>query len=151
MTNNIDDFSNARCILAIGTNAPEAHPVLAMKVRQVVRNGAKLIVANPMEVDFVRDADLWIRHRVGTDVALLMGMCRVIVDEGLHDKAFIEERCENFEAFREELKNYPLDWVAKTTGVEPDLIVKAARMYATNSPGDDSLRHGYLRAQPWYG
>ena len=134
MTNNIDDFSNARCILAIGTNAPEAHPVLAMKVRQVVRNGAKLIVANPMEIDFVRDAALWIRHRVGTDVALLMGMCRVIVDEGLHDKAFIEERCENFEAFREELKNYPLDWVAKTTGLEPDLIVKAARMYATNSP-----------------
>ena len=134
MTNNIDDFSNARCILAIGTNAPEAHPVLAMKVRQVVRNGAKLIVANPMEVDFVRDADLWIRHKVGTDVALLMGMCRIILDEGLHDKEFIEERCENFESFREELKNYPLDWVARTTGVPPDLLVKAARMYATNSP-----------------
>jgi formate dehydrogenase alpha subunit len=135
MTNNFNDFSNAKCILAIGTNTAEAHPVLAMKVRQVVRQeGAKLIVANPMEVDFVRDADLWIRHRVGTDVALLMGMCRIIVDAGLHDKAFIEERCENFEAFREELKNYPLDWVAQTTGVEPDLLVKAARMYATNSP-----------------
>jgi formate dehydrogenase alpha subunit len=134
MTNNIDDFANSKCILAIGTNAPEAHPVLAMKVRQVVRNGAKLIVANPMEVDFVRDADLWIRHKVGTDVALLMGMCRIILDEGLHDKEFIEERCENFESFREELKNYPLDWVAKTTGVTPDLLVKAARMYATNSP-----------------
>jgi formate dehydrogenase alpha subunit len=134
MTNNIDDFSNARCILAIGTNAPEAHPVLAMKVRQVVRSGARLIVANPMEVDFVRDADLWIRHKVGTDIALLMGMCRIIYDEGLYDKKFVEERCENFEAFREELKNYPLDWVAKTTGVDPDLIVKAARMYATSSP-----------------
>jgi formate dehydrogenase alpha subunit len=134
MTNNIDDFSNARCILAIGTNAPEAHPVLAMKVRQVVRNGARLIVANPMEVDFVRDADLWIRHKVGSDIALLMGMCRIIYDEGLYDKKFVEERCENFEAFCEELKNYPLDWVAKTTGVDPDLIVKAARMYATNSP-----------------
>jgi formate dehydrogenase alpha subunit len=134
MTNNIDDFSNARCILAIGTNAPEAHPVLAMKVRQVVRNGARLIVANPMEIDFVRDADLWIRHKVGSDIALLMGMCRIIYDEGLYDKAFVAERCENFEAFRQELKNYPLDWVAKTTEVDPDLIVKAARMYATNSP-----------------
>ncbi len=134
MTNNIDDFANAKCILAIGTNAPEAHPVLAMKVRQVVRNGAKLIVANPMEVDFVRDADLWIRHNVGTDVALLMGFCRIIYDEGLYDKYFVEKRCENFDAFKEALKNYPLDWVAKTTGVEPDLLVKAARMYATNSP-----------------
>jgi formate dehydrogenase major subunit len=134
MTNNIDDFYNAKCVLAIGTNAPEAHPVLAMRVRQVVRSGAKLIVANPMEVDFVRDADLWIRHNVGTDVALLMGLCRIIYDEGLYDKKFVTERCENFEAFRDELKNYPLDWVAKTTGVDGDLLVKAARMYATNSP-----------------
>jgi anaerobic selenocysteine-containing dehydrogenase len=87
MTNNIDDFANAKCILAIGTNTAEAHPVLAMRVRQVIRkNGAKLIVANPMEVDFVRDADIWIRHKVGTDVALLMGMCRIIMDEGLQDQ-----------------------------------------------------------------
>ncbi len=135
MTNNITDFDNARCILAIGTNTAEAHPVLAMKVRQVIRNnGAKLIVANPMEVDFVRDADLWIRHKIGTDVALLMGMCRIIVDEGLHDKEFIEGRCENYDAFLKELQNYPLDWVAETTGVEADLLVRAARMYATNSP-----------------
>jgi predicted molibdopterin-dependent oxidoreductase YjgC len=87
-----------------------------------------------MEVDFVRDADLWIRHKVGTDVALLMGLCRIIYDEGLYDKEFVAKRCENFEAFKEELKNYPLDWVAKTTGVDADLLVKAARMYATNSP-----------------
>ena len=86
MTNNIDDFANARCIFAIGTNTAEAHPVLAMKLRRIVRNsGAKLIVANPMEVDLVRDADLWIRLKYGTDVALLMGMCRIILDEGLHD------------------------------------------------------------------
>jgi formate dehydrogenase major subunit len=63
-----------------------------------------------------------------------MGLCRIIFDEGLHDTAFIEERCENFEDFREALKNYPLDWVAETTGVSPDLLVKAARMYATNGP-----------------
>jgi formate dehydrogenase (NADP+) alpha subunit len=132
MTNNIDDFANSKCILAIGTNAAEAHPVLAMRVRQSVRAGAKLIVANPMEVDFVRDADLWIRHKVGTDVALLMGLCRIIYDAGLYDKEFVETRCENFEAFKEQLKEYPLDWVAKTTGVEPDLLVKAARMYATS-------------------
>jgi formate dehydrogenase alpha subunit len=134
MTNNIDDFGNAGCVLAIGTNTAEAHPVLAMKIRQTVRNGAKLIVANPMEVDFVRDADLWIRHKVGTDVALLMGICRIIVDEGLYDKEFVASRCENFDAFLEELKNYPLDYVAETTGVAPDLLVKAARMYVENSP-----------------
>ena len=135
MTNNIEDFSNSKCILAIGTNTAEAHPVLAMKIRQTVRkHGAKLIVINPMEVDFVRDADLWVRPRYGTDVALLMGMCRVIFDEGLHDAEFISERCENFDAFREELKEYPLERVAEITGVAPSLIVEAARMYATTSP-----------------
>jgi formate dehydrogenase alpha subunit len=135
MTNNIDDFGNAGCIFAIGTNTAEAHPVLAMKIRRTVRNnGAKLIVANPMEVDFVRDADLWIRHKSGTDVALMMGMCRVILENGWHDAAFVAERCENFEAFQQELDNYPLDWVAETCGVEPDLIVEAARMYAANGP-----------------
>jgi formate dehydrogenase alpha subunit len=135
MTNNIDDFANARCILAIGTNAPEAHPVLAMKLRRIVRNsGAKLIVVNPMEIDFVRDADLWIRLKYGTDVALLMGMCRVIFDEGLHDAEFIAERCENFEDFRRELQDYPLERVSEITGVDGDLIVQAARMYVENSP-----------------
>ncbi|MBN1862995.1 MAG: molybdopterin-dependent oxidoreductase, partial [Dehalococcoidales bacterium] len=134
MTNNIDDFGNARCFLAIGTNTTEAHPVLAMKVRQTVRNGAKLIVINPMEVDLVREADLWLRPRSGSDVALLMGMMKIIYDEGWHDAAFVEERCENFEAFREELKNYPLERVAKITGIAPALITEAARMYSTNSP-----------------
>jgi formate dehydrogenase alpha subunit len=135
MTNSIDDFGNARCIFAIGTNTAEAHPVLAMKVRRTVRhNGAKLIVVNPMEVDFVRDADIWIRHKYGTDVALMMGMCRIILDEGLHDAAFIEERCENFEAFKKALEDYPLDRVSEITGVDADLLVKAARMYAENSP-----------------
>jgi formate dehydrogenase alpha subunit len=132
MTNNIADFANSKCILAIGTNAPEAHPVLAMKVRQAVRNGARLIVANPMEVDFVRDADLWIRHNYGTDVALMMGMCRFIVDEGLHDAAFVAERCENFEAFKKSLEAFPLDKVSEITGVAPDVIVKAAQMFATS-------------------
>ncbi len=135
MTNNIDDFANARCIFAIGTNTAEAHPVLAMKLRRIVRNsGAKLIVANPMEVDLVRDADLWIRLKYGTDVALLMGMCRIILDEGLHDASFVEERCEDFEDFRRSLQDYPLDRVSEITGVDADLLVKAARMYAENSP-----------------
>ena len=135
MTNNIEDFANARCIFAIGTNTPEAHPVLAMRLRRIVRNkGAKLIVANPMEIDLVRDADLWIQLKYGTDVALLMGMCRVILDEGLHDAEFIAERCEDFEGFERKLQDYPLERVAEITGVDADLIVKAARMYAQNGP-----------------
>ena len=134
MTNSIREIGNAGCILAIGTNTTEAHPVIGLEIKKAVRRGGKLIVANTREIELVSVADIWLRHRPGTDVALLMGMARVIVDEGLHDTAFIEERCENFDDFKEALKKYNLDFVAKTTGIPAGKIVEAARMYARNSP-----------------
>ena len=70
----------------------------------------------------------------GTDVALLNGMAKVIVDENLYDKAFIEARCENFEAFKEVAEIFRPGFVEKTTGVPKDKIVEAARMYATTKP-----------------
>ena len=108
MTNSINDIGDAQCILAIGTNTTEAHPIIGMNVRRAVRHGTKLIVANPLEIGLVRDAHLWLQHRPGTDVVLLMGMMKIIVDEGLMDDSFIEERCENYDFFKDSLKNYPL-------------------------------------------
>ena len=134
MTNSINDLSDAGCIMAIGTNTTEAHPVIGMNIRQAIHKGTKLIVANPLEIDLVRNADLWLRHRSGTDVALLMGIMKVIFDEGLADSAFIEERCENFDDFKKSLKNYPLGLVENITGVPGEKIAEAARMYATNGP-----------------
>lgn len=134
MTNSISDISDAACILAIGTNTTEAHPVIGFEIKNAVRRGTKLIVANPREIDLVRDADIWLRHHPGTDVVLLMGICRVIVDEGLLNTSFIAERCENFDDFKESLKNFDLDFVEQTTGVPGEKIVEAARMYAQNSP-----------------
>ena len=134
MTNSINDISDAACILAIGTNTTEAHPVIGFEIKKAVRKGTKLIVANPREIELVRQADIWLRHRPGTNVALLMGMCRVIVDEGLLDTDFIAERCENLDAFKESLKSFDLDFVEQITDVPREQIVEAARMYATNRP-----------------
>ena len=135
MTNSIDDINDAKCILAIGTNTTEAHPIIGMNIRKAVSKGnTKLIVANPLEIGLVRTADIWLQHRAGTDVALLMGMMKIIVDEFLMDQNFIEERCENYEAFKESLNAYPLDMVADTTGVPEEKLIAAARLYATNSP-----------------
>jgi len=134
MTNSINEIGDAGCILAIGTNTTSAHPVIGLQVVKAVRHGAKLIVANPRQIDLVRLADLWLSHKPGTDVALLMGMMRVIVDEGLLDSAFIEARCENFDAFKESLKSFDLDTVEGITGVAKDKIAEAARIYATNKP-----------------
>lgn len=134
MTNSIDEIRHANCILAIGTNTTYAHPVIGMMVRQAARNGLDLIVANPREIELVQDANIFLQHHPGSDVALLMGMMRVIVDEGLHDKAFIEERCENFEEFADSLAQFDLERVEALTGVPQDKIVEAARLYATKKP-----------------
>jgi len=134
MTNSINEIVNASCILAIGTNTTEAHPVIGLEIRRAVNKGAKLIVANPREIELTRFATLWLRHHPGSDVALLMGMMRVIVDEGLLDSSFIDERCENYDAFRESLNNFDLSFVEETTGVPREQVIEAARMYATNKP-----------------
>jgi len=134
MTNSISDIGDARCILAIGTNTTEAHPIIGFDVKKAARRGSRLIVANPREIELVRDAELWLKHNPGTDVALVMGMCRVIVDEGLLDSAFITNRCENFDAFKESLGSFDLNFVEQVTGVAREKVAEAARIYATNRP-----------------
>ena len=67
-----------------------AHPIIGLQVKKAVQNGATLIVANPKEIDLCRFASIFLQHRPGTDVALLMGMARVIVDEELFEASFIE-------------------------------------------------------------
>jgi formate dehydrogenase alpha subunit len=135
MTNSIDEAESAACIFAIGTNTTVSHPVIGLRVKRAVQNrGAKLIVANPMEIDICRFADIWLRLWPGTDVALLMGMMKVIVDEGLLDSAFIEQRCQDFDVFKESLADFNLDFVESVTGVPGEKIAEAARIYATSRP-----------------
>ena len=134
MTNSIDDVGEAACILAIGTNTTEAHPVIGFNIKKAVRQGTKLIVANPREIHLVRYADMWLRHNPGSDVALLMGMMKVIVDEGLLDSEFVNGRCENFEGFKASLAGFDITFVERITGVPANQITEAARMYANNSP-----------------
>jgi formate dehydrogenase alpha subunit len=134
MTNSFGEFRNAGCIFAIGTNTTEAHPIIALEIKRAVDNGGKLIVVNPREIDLVRWSHLWLQHNPGSDVALMMGMMRVIVDEGLLDQEFIDKRCENFDAFKKSLKDFDLNTVERITGVPKDKVVEAARIYATDKP-----------------
>ncbi len=134
MTNSINEIKNAACILAIGTNTTSAHPVIGLEIKHAAVGGAKLIVANPKRIELVRFADIFLQHKPGTDVALLMGMMRVIVDEDLQHKNFISSMCENFDEFKQSLKNFDLDIVGQITDVSTKKIIKAAKMYAGNTP-----------------
>ena len=134
MTNTIAEIGDAACIMAIGTSTTEAHPIVGYQVKKAVRQGAKLIVVNPQEVPLVRFADIFLQIKPGADVVLLMGMARVIIEEGLHDQKYIEERCEDFDQFKQSLEEYTPDFVSDITGVPWERIVDAARMYAQNNP-----------------
>ena len=130
MTNSIGEFRGAKTIFSIGSNTTAAHPIIGLNIRRAKRDGAKIIVANPKEIDLCRHADIFLQQRPGTDVALLMGMMKVIVDEGLADKDYINSRCENFEAFAESLADFTLEYAESVTGVPAEKIAEAARMYA---------------------
>ncbi len=132
MTNSISEIKDAECIFAIGTNTTVSHPVLALEIKKALKKGSKLIVANPRRVDLCDYADIWLMHKPGTDVALLGGMMKVIIDEGLADKEFIESRCENFDSYKQSLQEFDLSKVEAITGVPADKIAEAARIFASN-------------------
>ena len=134
MTNPISDIGGASCILSVGSNTTVAHPIVGLQVKKAVQNGAKLIVINPKEIDLCRFADIFLQNRPGTNIALLMGMMRVIVEEGLLDTSYVEKRCENFAAFKESLENFDIQTVEKIAGVPKEDIIEAARCYASNKP-----------------
>jgi len=110
------------------------HPIVGRRIARAVRKGAKLIVADPRETVLSQKDGLWLRHRPGTDVALLNAMARVIVEEGLFDEAFVGKRCEGFDDLKTVLMEWDLAEAAAITGVSVDDIVEAARTYATIAP-----------------
>lgn len=131
MTNSISDLEESNCFLITGTNTTENHPVISTFIkRAVTQRGAKLILADPRNIDLARFATVWIRQRPGTDIAWINGLMNVIISEGLHNEAFITERTENFEAVREAVKKYTPEYVEKITGIPAEDLRKAARLYA---------------------
>ncbi len=132
MTNSIGELENdAKCVFLIGTNTTENHPVIGYKIKSNVRkNGAKLIVADPRSIELAEMADVYIRFRPGTDVALLNGMMNVIINEGLADKEFIENRTEGYEEMARVVEKYTPEYVAEICGISAEDLKKAARIYA---------------------
>lgn len=129
MTNSINELVNTKAMLLIGANTSETHPVIGYRIKEAVRNGAKLIVADPRRIDLVDYAAIWLPLKPGTNVALLNGLAHVIVRDGLMDKEFVEKYCENFEEWEAVIKKYTPDYVSDITGVSAELIEKAAHIY----------------------
>ena len=135
MSNSMDDVAEqAQALFVIGSNTTEQHPVFGAKLRQAVLRGAKLIVADPRRIELTDYADLHLRQRPGTDIALLNGLMYIILEKGWQDQAFIDARCEGFEEFKATIQQYPPEKVSEITGVPLEKIYQAAEMMGTSKP-----------------
>ncbi len=131
MTNSIDEIVDARVIFVIGSNTNEQHPLIGARILEALKKGATLIVADPRTIPLSELAEdnrgISLRQRPGTDVALLNGIMNVILQEKLYDEQFIEQHCENFDAFKEETQKMTPERASQITGVPSEKIIHAAR------------------------
>jgi formate dehydrogenase alpha subunit len=134
MTNSLPELADAKCIFIIGSNTTENHPIAAKWIMRGREKGAKIIVADPRHIQMAFLADIAVQQRLGTDVALINGLMHIILKEGWHDKAYVEERTEGFEALAAKLEEYPPDKVAQITGIDAATLRQMAEMYAKNKP-----------------
>jgi len=108
--------------------------IIGSRLRRVLDQGAKLIVIDPRRTQLATRADLWLQPRPGTDLALALGMLKVIVDGGLHDWSFVDQWTVGFPELHEHLKDYSLKTLSETTWVPEQKITEAARFYARMRP-----------------
>lgn len=129
MTNSIGEIEGADCILVMGSNTTSQHPMIASKVMKAKSNGAKLIVIDPRRIPLTEYADLFLKIRPGTNIALLNGFVRHLMEKGLLDDVFIQERTEGIEELKEKVAAYPFEKISETTGLDPALMKEAAETY----------------------
>ncbi len=139
-TNSVKDLQFTDCMLVIGANPTDAHPVTGAKIKQQAIQGKTLIVIDPRRIELARYADYHLQLRPGTNVALLNMMLYYIINEQLEDKDFISKRTEGYEDFKQQILSLHMDELEKITGVDRDLVRKAAIAYA--SAGNAMSFHG---------
>ncbi len=131
MTNSIGEIRDADLLFVTGSNTSEAHPIIAMEMKQAVRRGATLVVADPRAIWMTSIAERHLQLKPGTDVWLLNAIAHVIVTEDLVDHDFIRDHTEHFASVRETVLRYTPEEAERVTGVAAEDIRWAARKYAT--------------------
>lgn len=130
------DVRMASAFIIVGSNTTETHPVISSQVMKAkYESGAKIVVVDPRRIEMVDHADIWLRPRPGTNVAVLNSIAHVIIAEGLANEAFIDARTENWLAFRDTVRDYTPEATEAMTGVPADRIRQAALLYGTAERG----------------
>jgi formate dehydrogenase major subunit len=147
-TQDFDSVEESDVMLIIGANPTDGHPVFASRMKKRVRQGAKVIVIDPRRIDMVKsahiDAAFHLPLQPGTNVAILTAMAHVIVTEGLVNQTYVRERCDlqDFAEWAEFVarSQHSPEATQQYTGVDPEAVRGAARLYATG--GNAAIYYG---------
>jgi len=132
MSNTAAEVLHSDLFLITGSNTAETHPIIALQMKAAVeKHGAKLIVVDPRRVEMVNWATLWLPEKPGTDVPIYCAMAHVIIKEKLYNQDFIDRRTEGFLEFAKSMEKFTPEYGEAISGVDRNLIVQAARLYAT--------------------
>lgn len=130
MTNSIDEIQKMDTIFITGSNTTENHPVIGAKIKQAVKKGTKLIVADPRNIELANYSDVFLQIKPGTNIALINGMISCIVEEDLYDKEYLREKVENYNELINSIKDWTPKKAAEICGVDEKDLRKAAMIYA---------------------
>ncbi len=132
MSNTSAEVIDTDVFILTGSNVSENHPIIALQMKKAIEQyGTKLIVVDPRRIEMVDYAALYLPIKSGSDVPVFSAMAHVILEENLHNQEFIANRTENFDAFRESMEKFTPEYAESISGVDRNLIIDAARMYAT--------------------
>ena len=126
-----EDFEHTECLLAVGSNLPEQHPIIFWRLREALeKRKFPVIVVDPRVTMFAQMADIHLPINPGTDVVLLNSLAHVILEEGLQDRAYIEAHTAGFDVFSELVRTCDPRTASRTCGIDEDTIRSVARTYA---------------------
>ncbi|NMP28908.1 formate dehydrogenase subunit alpha [Rahnella sp. SAP-1] len=130
MSNSISDIENSKCLLVIGYNCADSHPIVARRVIKAKENGAKIIVCDPRRIETALIADQHLQIKNGCNMALVNAFGYVLIEENLYDQDYVAKYTEGFEEYRAQVADYAPEKVAAMTGVSAQQIRQAMRTYA---------------------
>jgi len=130
-----EDAEKTKTIVHWGVNTPETNPAIASALDKARKKSlTKIVVIDPRPIGLTEKADIWIRPRPGTDMALALGMMNVIIKEKLYDTKFVKEWTHGFDKLMKHIEEYTPAKVAEITWVKEKTITETARLIATNKP-----------------
>jgi formate dehydrogenase major subunit len=132
VSNPVMDVTHADVVLLIGANPTVNHPVAATWIKNAIKRGTRLILADPRRSDLARHATWYLQFKADTDVALLNAMMHTIIDEGLADRAFVADRTSGYEDLARNVAAYSPEAMQSVCGIPARTIREVARAFATS-------------------